>query len=60
MTGWLALERLEPGTHVPPGAVDFALSQASSEPQVLEDGKLWSDWLSFLEGAAVNGGIVVR
>ncbi|HWB55937.1 MAG TPA: hypothetical protein VG479_03260 [Gaiellaceae bacterium] len=36
MTGWLALERLEPGTHVPPGAVDFALSQASSEPQVLE------------------------
>jgi hypothetical protein len=60
MTGWLSLERLEPGTHVPPGAVDFALSQASREPRLLEDGKLWSDWLAFLEGAAVNGGILVR
>ena len=37
MTGWVALERLEPGQHVPPGAVDFALSQASTEPSVLAD-----------------------
>ena len=60
MTGWLALERLEPGHHVPPGAVDFALSQASSEPSALADAKLWRDWLAFLAGAAENGGILVR
>jgi hypothetical protein len=59
MTGWVALDRLEPGAHVPPGAVDFALSQASPEPSVLADGKLWRDWLAFLEGAAENGGILV-
>ena len=60
MTGWMALERLEPGQHVPPGAVDFALSQASAEPLVLGDAKLWRDWLAFLAGAAENGGILVR
>jgi hypothetical protein len=60
MTGWVALERLEPGQHVPPGAVDFALSHASSEPSVLADAKLWRDWLAFLAGAAENGGILVR
>jgi hypothetical protein len=60
MTGWVALERLGPGQHVPPGAVDFALSQASSEPSVLPDAKLWRDWLAFLAGAAENGGILVR
>lgn len=60
MTGWLTLERLEPGQHVPPGAVDFALSQASPEPSVLADAKLWRDWLAFLAGAAENGGILVR
>ena len=60
MTGWLTLERLEPGPHVPPGAVDVALSQASPEPSVLADAKLWRDWLAFLAGAAENGGILVR
>ena len=60
MTGWVALEELEPGRHVPPGAVDFALSQASPEPSVLADAKLWRDWLAFLAGAAENGGILVR
>jgi hypothetical protein len=60
MTGWAALERLEPGGHVPPGAVDFALSRASPEPSVLSDAKLWRDWLAFLAGAAENGGILVR
>jgi hypothetical protein len=60
MTGWMALERLEPGQHVPPGAVDFALSQASPEPSILADAKLWRDWLAFLAGAAENGGILVR
>ena len=60
MTGWVALERLEPGQHVPPCAFDFALSQAASEPSVLADAKLWRDWLAFLAGAAENGGILVR
>jgi hypothetical protein len=59
MTGWLSLDRLEPGTTIPPGAVDFALSRASPEPKTLDDPKLWEDWLGFLAGAAENGGIVV-
>jgi hypothetical protein len=59
MAGWLSLDRLEPGTTIPPGAVDFALSPASHEPKTLDDPKLWEDWLSFLAGAAENGGIVV-
>lgn len=60
MAGWLQLDRLEPGTHVPPGAVDFALSKASPETRVLADEKLWHDWLAFLAGAAANGGLAVR
>ena len=60
MTGWLALDRLEPGATVPAGAVDYALSQASPDPKTLDDSKLWHDWLGFLAGAAENGGIVVR
>lgn len=60
MTGWLALDRLEPGATIPAGAVDFALSQASPDPKTLDDTKLWQDWLGFLAGAAENGGIVVR
>ena len=60
MSGWIQLDRLEPGTLVPAGAVDFALSQASPETEVLEDEKLWHDWLAFLAGAAENGGLAVR
>ena len=60
MTGWLSLDRLEPGATIPAGAVDFALSQASPDPKTLDDTKLWQDWLGFLAGAAENGGIVVR
>jgi len=59
MTGWLALDQLEPGATIPAGAVDFALSQASPDPKTLDDSKLWQDWLGFLAGAAENGGIVV-
>jgi hypothetical protein len=60
MSGWLQLDRLEPGMLIPAGAVDFALSQASPETKVLADEKLWHDWLAFLAGAAENGGIAVR
>jgi hypothetical protein len=37
MTGWVSLDRLTPGTTIPAGAVDFALSQASPEPRTLDD-----------------------
>ena len=60
MSGWLQLDQLEPGTLIPAGAVDFALSQGSPETKVLADEKLWHDWLAFLAGAAENGGIAVR
>jgi hypothetical protein len=60
MTGWLALDRLEPGATIPAGAIDLALTQASSKPTTLDDPTLWEDWLGFLAGAAENGGIVVR
>ena len=55
----LALAELEPGARVPPGVVDAALARASPQPCVLEDAKLWRDWLAFLEGAARNGGLIV-
>jgi hypothetical protein len=60
MSGWLQLDRLEPWTLIPAGAVDLALSQASPETKVLADEKLWHDWLAFLAGAAENGGIAAR
>jgi hypothetical protein len=58
--GWLALENLEPGARVPPGAIDLALAKASPQPRALDDAKLWADWLRFLAGATENGGLVVR
>jgi hypothetical protein len=51
---------LESGERVPPGLIDLAIATASAEPLSLADRKLWADWLSFLEGAASNGGLVVR
>ena len=55
----LSLAELEPGARVPPGALNAALARAAREPQVLDDPKLWHDWLAFLEGAVENGGLVV-
>ena len=59
MTGWLALDRLEPGATIPAGAID---SRCRRPPRAttLDDPKLWQDWLGFLVGATENGGIVVR
>jgi hypothetical protein len=42
------------------GEVEEALAAASPEPLTSTDAKLWEDWLRFLEGAAAQGGIVVR
>ena len=45
--------------HVTMTEIDGALASASPEP-VTVDGKLWRDWLAFLEGAATKGGLLVR
>jgi hypothetical protein len=54
------LPRLEPGVHVTATEVDAALEAAAEEPIALADRKLWDDWLSFLRGASINGGVLVR
>jgi hypothetical protein len=53
------LPKLEPGIHITVTEVDAALESAAPDPISL-DPKLWSDWLRFLEGASVNGGLLVR
>ena len=54
------LPRLEPGVHITATEVDEALESAAPNPIALADGKLWTDWIKFLEGASVNGGLLVR
>jgi hypothetical protein len=46
--------------HVSAVAIDDALRELASEPRGYVDPELWRDWLSFLRGAAENGGVVVR
>jgi hypothetical protein len=53
------MPRLEPGVHITATEVDTALVAAAPEPIAL-DARLWADWLRFLEGASVNGGLLVR
>jgi len=54
------LPRLEPGVHITATEVDEALESAAPDPIALPDRKLWGDWIKFLEGASVNGGLLVR
>jgi hypothetical protein len=54
------LPRLEPGVHVTATEVDTALEAAAEDPITLADRKLWDDWLTFLRGASINGGLLVR
>jgi hypothetical protein len=56
----IVLEPLEPGAQIPAELVASALETASPKPLSVGDPKLWADWLSFLEGAASHGGLVVR
>jgi hypothetical protein len=56
----VGLPRLEPGLHITMTEVDAALEVASDDPIALDDAKLWTDWLAFLRGASVNGGLLVR
>jgi hypothetical protein len=55
----MPLPKLEPGVHITVTEVDEALAAAEPEP-ISVDAKLWSDWLAFLQGASVNGGLLVR
>ena len=45
---------------VPEIEIEEALAAASADPQVIDDARLWVDWLVFLEGAATHGGIRVK
>jgi len=60
MGGWLSRDEIVPGARIPPGQIDLALAKASPEPKTLDDPKLWTDWLAFLQGAAENGGLIVQ
>ena len=40
--------------------VEETLAPARETPLALSDGQLWVDWLVFLEGAARNGGLLIR
>lgn len=53
-------ERVESGQPIAADELDSVLAPADPEPKVLPDAKLWRDWLGFLEGAARNGGLLVR
>jgi hypothetical protein len=60
MADSLALEELRADDVIGAGDIETALERASAEPISLHDRKLWADWLTFLRGAAANGGVVVR
>ena len=59
MSGWLQLDRVEPGRSYRPEP-STSRSLRPLRDQGLADEKLWHDWLVFLAGAAENGGIAVR
>jgi hypothetical protein len=54
------VERIAAADPIAADELDAVLEPAGAEPLVLADAKLWRDWLVFLEGAARNGGLVVR
>jgi hypothetical protein len=54
------LERLEGRSTIAADEVEAILEPAEAQPRVLSDARLWLDWLRFLEGAAANGGLLVR
>jgi len=53
-------ERVAAGEAIGADELEAVLGPASAEPQVLADAKLWGDWLVFLDGAARNGGLLIR
>jgi hypothetical protein len=57
--GTIPVEKLARGQTVAPREIAGALDFASAEPELLDDERLWQDWLRFLEGAATHGGIKI-
>jgi hypothetical protein len=45
---------------VSPLELEEALDAAAPEPTVLDDVRLWQDFLAFLEGAAGHGGLRIK
>ncbi len=70
LTGEMALQGMPwPNDRLPgPGGdtvveadeVEKTVASAREAPLTLSDGQLWVDWLAFLEGAAQNGGLLIR
>jgi hypothetical protein len=54
------VERLEGESSIAVDELEAVLEAADPRPKLMHDAKLWLDWLRFLEGAAVNGGLLVR
>ena len=53
-------ERVESAEPIAADELEAVLDPADPAPKLLADEKLWRDWLVFLEGAARNGGLLVR
>jgi hypothetical protein len=53
-------ERATAGGRIAADELESVLAAAEPQPKMLRDERLWLDWLRFLEGAAVNGGLLVR
>ena len=53
-------ERLEGDSSIAVDELEAVIDAADPRPTVMPDAKLWLDWLRFLEGAAANGGLLVR
>jgi hypothetical protein len=52
-------ERVTSGGTIGADEVEAVLDPAVAEPQLLADAKLWLDWLTFLDGASRNGGLLI-
>jgi hypothetical protein len=53
-------ERIDGDSAIAVDELEAMLAAAEPRPRVVPDEKLWLDWIRFLEGAAVNGGLLVR
>ena len=53
-------ERIDGNSTIAADEIEAMLDAAEPRPRVVPDEKLWLDWLRFLEGAAANGGLLVR
>jgi hypothetical protein len=53
-------ERIDGDSSIAPEEIEAMLDAATPQPKVVPDERLWLDWLRFLEGATVNGGLLVR